>query len=285
MKNMFKLAAVAVSMALAASLVACSSGDDVVDASTPKYLLAEQIDKYVASVKYDQDVQKDDIEKLGEAHDAMMGVIGGCEECCKAYFEDLLKSTEFDVKDKERKTLSPNDVADITNKLKSLVTKTAYDTEEKFHKNYVYAKAVRDAIDVVNDNQNSSIRKNFGEIGKSKGGEIKDGKLNDNQAASMNAYLDAVKALKDVLDLKDADLKKDDASKTLVTICEEAIKKADKAITDFEKKVEEAKVKPDDTTTVTDAVNSMCTAIDNVLKKYDLMDVASTSGSEETEED
>ena len=40
MKNMFKLAAVAVSMALVTSLVACSSGDDdVVDATTPKYLL------------------------------------------------------------------------------------------------------------------------------------------------------------------------------------------------------------------------------------------------------
>ena len=242
---MFKLAAIAVSMALVTSLVACSSGDDdVVDATTPKYLLTAQINQYVDSIKYDQNVsdgkideKKNEIKSFKDAHEAVMKIIGDCEDCLAAYFKDL-KSLINDNKD----DFSSSDIEEAIEELAYL---KSYGKEEEYHKVYVYKPAIKDALEAV-----SKAKDVVDDIGNPDGNTILKGELNDRQTASMKAYTDTVAALKSVLNEAD--------SKT----CKTKIAAADKAIDDFYKlkKVDKAEIKK-----VTDAVDEMCTDIGNKL--------------------
>lgn len=245
MKNMFKLAAIAVSMALVTSLVACSSGDDdVVDATTPKYLLTAQINQYVDSIKYDQNVsdgkideKENEIKSFKDAHEAVMDMLGDCEDCLSVYFEDL-KSLIDDNKD----DFSSSDIKTAKDELAYL---KSYGKKEEYHKVYVYKPAIEDALDAVSDTEDV-----VDDIGNPDGNTILKGALNDRQTASMKAYTDAVAALKSLLN--DTDKK----------TCEAKIDNADKAIDDFYKlkKVDKAEIKK-----VTDAVDEMCTDIGNKL--------------------
>lgn len=225
MKNMFKLAAVAVSMALVTSLVACSSGDDdVVDATTPKYLLTAQIKQYVDSIKYDQNVsdgkideKKNEIKSFKDAHEAVMKIIGDCEDCLAAYFKDL-KSLINDNKD----DFSSSDIEEAIEELAYL---KSYGKEEEYHKVYVYKPAIKKALDAVSDAEDD-----VDDIGNPDGNTILKGVLNDSQTASMKAYTDAVAALKSLL--KDADK----------MTCKDSIDKADAGIKAFNDAVEKKTV-------------------------------------------
>lgn len=225
MKNIFKLAAIAVSMALVTSLVACSSGDDdVVDATTPKYLLTAQINQYVDSIKYNQNVsdgkideKKNEIKSFKDAHEAVMKIIGDCEDCLSVYFEDL-KSLIDDNKDDFSSS-------DIEKAIEELAYLKSYGKEEEYHKVYVYKPAIKKALDAV-----SVAEDNVDDIGNPNGNTIIDGKLNNRQTASMKAYIDATAALKSLL--KDADKK----------TCKDSIDKADAGIKTFNNDVEKKTV-------------------------------------------
>lgn len=227
MKNMFKLAAIAVSMALVMSLVACSSGDDdVVDASTSKYLLTAQIDSYVDSFDYDQNVSDKEIESLETAHKNVMKVIGDCEDCLNAYVKNL--------KDTSSTTISSTNVADMLKALKWC------GTEEKFHKMFVYIPAIKVALKDVD-----TVKEKVVLIGVPNGDTILKGSLNERQAATMDAYTDAAAALKAALS--------DDDKKT----CKTTIDDADKAIEAFGK-LENKNVTKAEIKKVTDKVDAMC---------------------------
>lgn len=246
MKNIFKLAAVAVSMALVTSLVACSSGDDdVVDATTPKYLLTAQIKQYVDSITYDQNVsdgkideKENEIKSFKDAHEAVMKIIGDCEDCLSVYFEDLKSLI-----DNNKDDFSSSDIKTAKDELAYL---KSYGKEEVYHKVYVYKPAIEKALDAVSDAENE-----VDDIGNPNGNSILKGSLNDHQTASMKAYTDAVAALKSLL--KDADK----------TTCKVKIDNADKAIKAFNK-LENKKVTKAEITKVTDAVEAMC---DNISTK------------------
>ena len=243
MKNMFKLAAIAVSMALVTSLVACSSGDDdVVDATTPKYLVTAQIDKYVASIKYNQNVSDEKINGLKDAHKAMMKIIGDCADCLEVYFSGT--DGEGGLKSKasveEDKALTSEAVDTLTEELKTMKA-NCKDDHKEYHKVEVYKPAIDTALNAVD-------KKYVAAIGDPNGNTIVKGELNERQAANMNAYIDAVKALKAVLS--------EDDSET----CEEKIKDADDAIAAFNKLVEKKTV-----------TKSGKDGIDNVIEKVDAM--------------
>lgn len=241
MKNIFKLAAVAVSMALVTSLVACSSGDDdVVDATTPKYLLTAQINQYVDSIKYEQNVSDDEIESLKKAHEAVMDMLGDCEDCLAAYFKML---TDKDNGISNTTKLSSNGV---TSAKDNFVYYESYKEEKEYHKVYVYKPAIEDALKAVSDAEDV-----VDDIGNPDGNTILKGALNDRQTASMKAYTDAVAALKSLLN--DTDKK----------TCEAKIDNADKAIKDFNE-LENKKVTKAEITKVIDAVEAMC---DNISTK------------------
>lgn len=264
MKNMFKLAAVAVSMALVMSLAACSSGDDdVVDASTPKYLVAAQIDQYVASIDYNQNVSDDEIKSLGKAHEAVMDMLDGCADCLDAYFVEVKKidykhHVENDNKKEEWDSRDPIDSTDIKEAIKNLAYLKSYGTEKAYHKVYVYKPAIEKALRKLvwfgktGDNYYISlytkVRSDVDAIGDPEGdtvNTIRDGKLNDRQAASMKAYTDAYEALK-------AALSDDDSKK-----CETTIKAADDAIEAFGK-LENKNVTNAEIGKVIAAVDDMC---------------------------
>lgn len=255
MKNMFKLAAVAVSMALAASLVACSSGDDVVDASTPKYLLAERIDKYVASIKYDQNVSDKEIESLGKAHDAEMEFFGGCEDCLGLYFKTLKKDLYIYVEGEQ--LLDSDGIKDVKDSLEAdlRLKKSCYGKENVYHRMYVYRPAIDVAIGKVG--ADSKAREKVLDIGESDGNKILDSKLNGRQLDTMKAYTDAAAALKAALS--------DDDKKT----CETIIKAADAVIGAFKN---ENVTKPEIVKVIA-AVDAMSLEIktkvsDAIFKKY-----------------
>lgn len=255
MKKIFKLAAIAVSMALVTSLVACSSGDDdVVDATTPEYLLKDQIGKYVASIKYNQNVSDAEIESLEKAHEAVMDMLGDCADCLEVYFN---KVKEFDGRCYDagndngwhyRTDLSSINIEKDIETLKYL---KSYDKED-FHKVYVYKPAIDEAIEDVDDvwkvyyigvpSVNPVTDKNT----------ILDGELNDRQNENMKAYTDAVAALKDVLS---------DDDKKLDSPVDKAIKAADKAIDDFDN-LGKNKVNVKEIEKVTTAVKAMCNVIE-----------------------
>lgn len=238
MKNMFKLAAVAVSMALVMSLVACSSGDDdVVDASTSKYLLTAQIDSYVDSFDYDQNVSDKEIESLETAHKNVMKVIGDCEDCLNAYVKNLKETSST--------TISSTNVADMLKALKWC------GTEEKFHKMFVYIPAIKVALKDVD-----TVKEKVVLIGVPNGDTILKGSLNERQAATMDAYTDAFEALKALL--SDADKK----------TCKKTIDDADTAIKNFGK-LENKKVDQIEISEVTTAVTAVYNDIyTNVYYKF-----------------
>lgn len=226
MKNMFKLAAVAVSMALAMGLVACSdSVDDIEDASKPKYLLTAQIDSYVDSLDFEQNVTDKEIKSLKEAHDDMMTILGDCEDCLAAYFEMLKNKID-------RYYLNSSEADSITRCLKAM--KTKFKDEKTYHKAFVYKDAIKKHIDVLEEAEDDV--ENIKDI-------AKDG-LNSRQSASMSKYLDAAAALK-------AALSEDDAKK-----CETTIKAADVAIKTFNK-LENKNVTKVEIGLVTTAVEAM----------------------------
>ena len=232
---MFKLAAVAVSMALVTSLVACSSrDDDVVDARTPKYLLTAQIKQYVDSIKYDQnasdgkiDEKENEIKSFKDAHEAVMKIIGDCEDCLAAYFEQLKGKSNSNVNIAITDPFTLDDIEDAKDELAYL---KSYGKEEEYHKVYVYKPAIEKALDAVSKDDEDSTRENVANIGSPDGKTIIDGKLNNSQTASMKAYIDAAAALKSVL--KDADKK----------TCKDSIDKADEKITAFNNAVEKKTV-------------------------------------------
>lgn len=263
MKKIFKLAAIAVSMALVTSLVACSSGDDdVVDATTPEYLLKDQIGKYVASIQYDQNVSDAEIKSFEKAHDAVMDMLGDCADCLEVYFD---KVKEFDSRWYDagndngwyyRTDLSSINIEKDIETLKYL---KSYDKED-FHKVYVYKSAIDEALEDVDEvwkvyfigvpSVNPVTDKNT----------ILDGELNDRQAENMKAYTDAVAALKDVLS---------DDDKKLDSPVDKAIKNADKKIEDFNN-LGKNKVTVEEIEKVTDAVEAMCADIEeNVCAPID----------------
>lgn len=240
MKNMFKLAAVAVSMALAMGLVACSdSVDDVVDESTVKSFWSSKISKYVDSLEYEQNVKDEEIESLKKAHENMMVVVGDCEECLEAYFEVVETNTGLD-------KLTSKNIKDVEEQLKYLKGNSKYNTEKEFHKRLVYKPDIEDAIDDLQE-----AKKEVDAIA-----DINKDKLNDRQSASMSAYFDAVAALK-------AALNEDDAKK-----CKTTIDAADNAIEAFNKL---PKVNKDNITGVITKVDAMVTDIKtNVVDKITL---------------
>ncbi len=245
MKNMFKLAAVAVSMALAMGLVACSdSVDDIEDASKPKYLLTAQIDSYVDSLDFEQNVTDKEIKSLKEAHADMMTILGDCEDCLAAYFEMLKNKI---MKNKiNRYYLNSSKADSITRCLKAM--KTKFKDEKTYHKAFVYKDAIKKHIDVLEEAEDDV--KNIEDI-------AKDG-LNSRQSGNMSAYLDAAAALKAALSKEDADT------------CKTKIDAADTAIKDFNTLVENKKVSKADITTVTAAVEAMKDDIrTNVVEKID----------------
>lgn len=229
MKKIFKLAAIAVSMALVTSLVACSSGDDdVVDTSTPEYLLNEQIDRYikwriesidnyVASIEYNQNVSDKQIESLKKVHDGVMALLGDCTDCLEAYFE-LLKA-----EDKLGPYVGENAVklslVGIEAAKKELNYLKRCGTHEKCEKALIYMPAIDNALDEVSKAKAEVVRIgdiNYPELDVA---TIVDGKLNERQAANMKAYTDAVEALKAALN--DADKK---TCKTTIEAADGAIK-------------------------------------------------------------
>lgn len=244
MKNIFKLAAVAVSMALVTSLVACSSGDDdVVDATTPKYLLTAQIKQYVDSIKYDQNVsdgkideKKNEIKSFKDAHEAVMDMLGDCEDCLAAYFEQLKGESDSNVNIDITDPFTLDAIEDAKDELAYL---KSYG-EEEYHKVYVYKPAIKKALDAVSDAEDD-----VDDIGNPDGKTIIDGKLNNSQTASMKAYIDAAAALKSVL--KDADKK----------TCKDSIDKADAKITAFNNAVEKKTVSDTVIEAVIEAVDDM----------------------------
>lgn len=236
MKNMFKLAAIAVSMALVTSLVACSSSDDdVVDTSTAEYLAKAQIAKYVDSLTYCENVTDAEIKKLKEANDAVVAKISDCADCLEAYcgllrdgiegekskeLDDAIRNLIFsanmglfDIVDGVVDYVDGDDITlvKLNYYIKYLDILKGAD-EKKFHRLYVYKPAIKDALDDVNEAIYDAAVDHI---------DIKDGKLNDRQAASIQACIDAVKALKAALS--------EDDTKT----CKSAIEAADKAIKDF----------------------------------------------------
>lgn len=254
MKNMFKLAAIAVSMALVASLAACSSGDDdVVDTSTPEYLLTEQINRYVASIEYYEYVSDADVESLKTAHEDVMKIIGDCADCLDVYFDSLLKKELGN-----SGLVGEKKVEEATDGLKYL---KKYGTEKAFHKVFVYKERdIKNALlnlvwfvyddynkkYVVDTSKQLDIRNAVIEIGKSdSGSKIVDGKLDGKQTKDMKAYTDAAAALKAALS--------DDDKKT----CETTIKAADDAIEAFGK-LENKNVTNAEIKKVIDAVDGMC---------------------------
>lgn len=237
MKNMLKLAAIAVSMALVTSLVACSSGDDdVVDATTPEYLLKAQIDKYVASIGYNQNVSDDEIKSLEKAHEAVVDMLGDCADCLEFYFGTLKWNTRED-------DISSTSVENLKSELEYL---KKYGKEEDFHKVYVYKPAIYQAIEDV-----AEAEKDVSAIGDpslnpvTEKNTILDGKLNDRQLESMKAYTDAVEALKNALN--------DDDKKT----CKTTIEAADKVIEIFNKLENKGVTKPHIDAVIV-AVDVMC---------------------------
>ena len=226
MKNMFKLAAVAISMVLAMGIVACSdSVDDVVDESTVKSFWSSKADKYVDSLGYEQNVTDAEIKSLKEAYAAITTIGDGCEHCLEEYYEKLsntLGKSELDSKG----------IEDAKVALGELKT---WASDENFHKVYVYKVAIKDAIENLNDAK--------GDVDAID--EIKYSELNTRQSASMNAYLDAAAALKAALSEADA--------KT----CKTTIEAADKAIEGFNKLVENKNVSKANITLVTTAVEAM----------------------------
>lgn len=249
MKNMFKLAAIAVSMALVMSLAACSSGDDdVVDASTPKYLVAAQIDQYVASIKYEQNVSDDEIKSLKETHEDFMKFIDGCADCLDAYFSSLKSKAPLLDEDGKVILYVSAEIEELKAGIKWI--KNCYGTKEIYHEAFVYKHAVGKAL----YNVWSKTRKNVDDIGDPNGDTILKGALNERQAASMKAYTDAVAALK-------AALSDDDSKK-----CETKIKAANDAIDAFGK-LENKNVNRNEIVKVLDAVDEMCEDINT--KVYD----------------
>ncbi|MDE7291661.1 MAG: hypothetical protein K2N58_06415 [Treponemataceae bacterium] len=280
MKKLFKLAAIAVSMALVTSLVACSSGDDdVVDATTPEYLLKAQIDKYVASIKYDQNVSDDEIKPLKKAHEAMMDMLGDCAKCLEVYFDDYLQDElnlkYFDELDRTPTLEKINYVVDYLKELKEY-----YGTDKKFHEKEVYLPAMDKALngvvgynyaiwydedgtlhefpDYKSEYERDNARLKVSKIGDPKGDTILKGELNDRQSESMKTYTDAVETLKNALN--------DDDKKT----CKKSIDDADAAIKAFN----DLKNKNVDK----DKIDLVITAVDNMhydiyknvyRKKYD----------------
>lgn len=265
MKNIFKLAAVAVSMALVTSLVACSSGDDdVVDATTPKYLLTAQIKQYVDSIKYDQNVsdgkideKKNEIKSFKDAHEAVMKIIGDCEDCLAAYFEQLKGDSDSNVNIDITDPFTLDAIEDAKDELAYL---KSYGREEEYHKVYVYKPAIEKALDAVSKDDEDSTRKNVDNIGSPDGKTIIDGKLNNSQTASMKAYIDAAAALKSVL--KDADKK----------TCKDSIDEADAKITAFNNAVEKKTVSDTVIEAVIKAVDDMhddiqTNVVDKIVEK------------------
>lgn len=258
MKNIFKLAAVAVSMALVTSLVACSSGDDdVVDATTPKYLLTAQINQYVDSIKYEQNVSDDEIESLKKAHEAVMDMLGDCEDCLAAYFEQLKGDSDSNVNIDITDPFTLDAIEDAKDELAYL---KSYGREEEYHKVYVYKPAIEKALDAVSKDDEDSTRKNVDNIGSPDGKTIIDGKLNNSQTASMKAYIDAAAALKSVL--KDADKK----------TCKDSIDEADAKITAFNNAVEKKTVSDTVIEAVIKAVDDMhddiqTNVVDKIVEK------------------
>lgn len=226
MKNMFKLAAVAVSMALAMGLVACSdSVDDIEDASKPKFYWSSKADKYVDSLKYEQNVTDDEIKSLKEEYAAITTIGDDCEHCLEKYCDNLYNITNTS-------KLDSDDIKDAKVVLGKLKT---WASNENFHKVYVYRKAVEDAI------------LNLDEL-KIKVDAIKgivNNELNSRQSDNMNAYLDAAAALKAALSKEDADT------------CKTKIDAADTAIKAFNTLVENKKVSKAAITSVTTEVSAM----------------------------
>lgn len=243
MKNMFKLAAVAVSMALAMGIVACSdSVDDVVDASTPEYLEAEQSSRHLESLKgrvdlveYDQNLSDEEIKDFKDDYKAMMDIVVECEDCLKYYEEHVLDEDFY-----------PKSKVNIytINRLHGL--KEMFDTETKYHERCVYAVAIDNAI--------MDLQKAKRKVNDISDIEATDGnyKLNERQRASIDAYNDAVGALKSVLNETDA--KK----------CETKIKDAYEAIKTFNELKSVTKDNIKDLTTAVDAMVS-----DIAVKVYD----------------
>lgn len=237
MKKIFKLAAIAVSVALATSLVACSSGDDdVVDASTPKYLVTAQINSYVDSIEYDQNVSDAEIESIKKENEDVLNVLGDCEDCLAVYLEWLKSNVGgyYGENDYGRywvqQTLYTSDYERASSikgvKARFNVLKTNYSKHDDCHKFYVYLPAIEKALNGYGKKESyfwkwDTPRGKVEDIGEYEGDKILDRKLNDRQAENMTEYLDAAAALK-------AALNKDDAKK-----CENKIKAADDAIKVF----------------------------------------------------
>lgn len=239
MKNMFKLAAVAVSMALAMGIVACSdSVDDVVDESTVKSFWSSKTDKYVDSLEYEQNVTDEEIKSLKEAYAAITTIGDGCEHCLEKYYEMLSK------------TLSESELTsdDIKSAKENLGKVKTWAANKDFHKVYVYRNAINNAIKALNKAETKVEA-----IGK-----IADDELNPRQSGNMSAYLDAAAALK-------AALSEDDAKK-----CKTTIDVADTVIKAFNTLVENKKVSEAAITSVTTAVSAMKDDIQtNVVEKID----------------
>lgn len=241
MKNTFKLAAIAVSMVLAAGLVACSSGDDVVDATTPEYLLTAKIAQYVDAIKYDHNVSTADTKKIKNANKEVMDIIGGCDDCLAYYFKDVKgqieKLTSF------ANGLLSDDIDVAVEYLKTL--KTKFKKEADYHLVYVYKVAVVTALDEVTKPESKVKLIEVATTGDDKG------KLTSLQADEMNAYIDAVKALEGALTKTDTDYKT--ACKAEVTAADDAIKAFNELA---EGTVTDAEIKK-----VTDKVDALKTAV------------------------